>query len=113
GHVFRRDGRLLRQVNRSFAEPWAAFKSSELLGRLQARGLLIPHEEVDASLGHDPDQAVAVLAPEPVDFISYPYEWSFGQLKDAALLTLEAQALAAEAGFEMRDATPYNVQLHR
>ena len=32
---------------------------------------------------------------DPSGFISYPYEWSFSQLKDAALLTLEAQAAAA------------------
>ena len=30
-----------------------------------------------------------MLRPEPIQFISYPYEWSFGQLRDAALLTLE------------------------
>ena len=54
-----------------------------------------------------------VIRPERVRFVSYPYEWSFGQLRDAALLTLEAQRLAMAEGFALRDATAYNVQFHR
>ena len=40
----------------------------------------------------------------------YPFEWTFSQLKDAALLTLKAQALAGEHGMTLRDASAYNVQ---
>ena len=43
-------------------------------------------------------------------FISYPYEWSFGQLKDAALLTLELQERALAKGLTLRDASAYNIQ---
>ena len=57
--------------------------------------------------------AYRVIRPEALEFISYPYEWSFSQLKDAALLTLRAQALAAEAGMTLRDASAYNVQFQR
>jgi SAM-dependent methyltransferase len=53
--------------------------------------------------------AHAVIRPAEVDFVSYPYEWSFGMLKDAALLTLDVQAEAAAAGFALRDASAYNV----
>ena len=42
--------------------------------------------------------------------MSYPYEWTFGQLKAAALLTLEIQQRAVAAGFTLRDASAYNVQ---
>ena len=56
------------------------------------------------------DSAGAVIRPEPIDFISYPYEWTFGELKDAALLTLDAQLEAIDAGFTLRDASAYNVQ---
>jgi ribosomal protein L11 methylase PrmA len=51
-----------------------------------------------------------VLRPERIDFISYPYEWSFGQLKDAAALTLEIQERALGKGFTLRDSSAYNVQ---
>jgi hypothetical protein len=87
--------------------------ASGFLGRLQAKGWLVEHEVVDGALAADPDRVVAVLRPGPVDFISYPYEWTFGQLRDAALLTLDLQAAADAAGFTLRDASAYNVQFHR
>jgi SAM-dependent methyltransferase len=113
GFVYERDGVLLRQVNSSFATEWDDLTSSGLLSSLQSNGLLIGHEPAAPTDAADPDQAHAVIRPEPVDFISYPYEWSFGMLQDAALLTLDAQARAFEQGFTLRDATAFNVQFHR
>jgi hypothetical protein len=81
-----------------------------LLERLQGQGRLVPHEPAPLELADDPSIAVAVIAPTRVPFISYPYEWTFGQLKDAALLTLDVQEESARLGFELRDATAYNVQ---
>lgn len=110
GFVFERDGRLLRQVNRLFAERWDALVASGLLERLQAKRLLIRHEQARIEMALEPAHAHAVIAPERVPFISYPFEWTFGQLKDAALVTLEAQAVAAASGHNLRDASAYNVQ---
>jgi SAM-dependent methyltransferase len=110
GFVFRRDGVVHRQVNRSFAARWDDLTGSGLLDALHARGLLIPHEPASLDAALRPDLAHAVIRPEPLDFVSYPYEWSFGQLRDAALLTLEVQAASSAAGFTLRDATAYNVQ---
>ena len=110
GFVFRRDGVLYRQVNRRFASEWDAFLKSGLYDRLAADGILLPHEQAPLDVALVPDDAHAVIKPRAVEFISYPYEWSFGQLKDAALLTLRAQALALERGFTLRDASAYNVQ---
>ena len=56
------------------------------------------------------DKAIAVLRPRPLPFISYPYEWSFGQLKAAALLTLAIQKAALEKGMSLKDASAYNIQ---
>ncbi len=109
GFVYRRDGVLYRQVNSVFADEWQAFEASGLLAALTETGMLIPHEAADLDLAADPG-AVAVIRPQQIGFISYPYEWSFSQLKDAALLTLGAQALAAEHGMTLRDASAYNVQ---
>ena len=112
GFVFRRDGVVYRQVDASFAKDWDAFGTTGLRDRLIDEGILIPHDEVDPDLAAEPP-AIAVLRPEPLEFISYPYEWSFSQLKDAALLTLRAQAMAMEAGMSLRDASAYNVQFRR
>jgi hypothetical protein len=51
-----------------------------------------------------------VLAHERVPFLSYPYEWPFSMLKDAALLQLELSRRALRADLALKDASPYNVQ---
>lgn len=109
GFVFRRDGAVYRQIDVSFASDWAAYHESGLYDRLASDGIVVAHEDVDAALAVGPTPH-AVIRPEPIDVISYPYEWSFSQLQDAALLTLRAQALATEAGMTLRDASAYNVQ---
>jgi hypothetical protein len=113
GFVFRRDGVLYRQVNRAFEEKWQAASDAGILSRWQASGRLVGHEVADISLAADPGHALAVLRPDPVAFISYPYEWTFGQLKDAALLTLDLQDDAERSGFTLRDASAYNIQFQR
>ena len=113
GFIFRRDGLVFRQVNRTFADRWARLNASGLLSDLERRGLLIGHAEVGVETAFAPNSACAVIQPEQLAFVSYPYEWSFGLLKEAALVTLEAQSVAARAGYTLRDASAYNVQLHR
>ena len=113
GFVYRRNGVLLRQINAVATDEWNRVVSSGLVARLHAAGLLIRHEPAPFDWAADATLAVEVIRPEPVPFISYPYEWTFGQLKAAALLTLRAQALAAAEGFELRDASACNVQFLR
>jgi hypothetical protein len=107
--VFDRDGVLYRQVNRSYREDYDLLIGSGLYGRLADDGWLVRHEE-DGAAGPDPEAAYKVLRPEPIPFISYPYEWCFGQFKDAALLTLAIQRRAIEHGMTLKDCTAYNVQ---
>ncbi|MCA1701884.1 MAG: SAM-dependent methyltransferase [Actinobacteria bacterium] len=112
GFLFRRNGVLYRQVNPVHASDYDALYSSGLYEALTEEGLLIPHEEVPArAVGAE--GAYKVVKPEIVDFISYPYEWSFGELKDAALATLAIQKIALEKGMSLRDASAYNIQFHR
>ncbi len=108
GFVFTRDATLYRQVNPRFAEHYDHLMASGLYQALTGAGLLVPHDEVDVvpSAG----EAHRVLRPEMVDFISYPYEWCPGQLRDAALATLRAQQLAFDHGMSLRDASAFNVQ---
>jgi ribosomal protein L11 methylase PrmA len=112
GFVYTRDGILYRQINRSFREPFEAFLASGLYEELARDGLIVSHQNV--GLEHSAtEEAHAVIRPERVDFISYPYEWSFGQLQDAARLTLDIQQRALSKGFTLRDSSAYNIQFHR
>ena len=112
GFLFTRDGVLYRQVNERFRAEYETLRSSGLYDALIERGLLIPHDEVDIEPA-DAATAAVVIRPERVTFVSYPFEWSPGQLQAAALATLEAQRIAIEHGMSLRDATSYNVQFHR
>lgn len=112
GFVFYRDGALFRQVNKVYRESYDLAAGSGLYAALIAEGLLIAHEEVSEP-APDPEIAYRVLKPEPVRSISYPYEWCFSQLKDAALATLRIQRRCIEFGLSLRDASAYNIQFYR
>jgi ribosomal protein L11 methylase PrmA len=109
GFVYTRDGTTYRQVNLGFRHQFDGFLTSGLYDELVGESLLVPHQQVGLELSAT-SEAYAVLQPEPIAFISYPYEWSFGQLQDAALLTLEIQKRALARGFTLRDSSAYNVQ---
>ena len=109
GFVFLYEGELYRQVNSASAADYDALMSRGLYASLVAQGLLIPHEEVSPPAPVD-EAHVRTLHPERVDFISYPYEWCFSQLRDAALVTLRIQREALECGMTLKDASAYNIQ---
>jgi len=109
GFIFKQDGILYRQVNQSYASEYSLLMESGLFAKLTKAGLLIPHEETDIP-PIEPTQAYKVIQPEYVPFISYPYEWSFGLLKEAALTTLSIQKRALKAGMTLKDASAYNMQ---
>ncbi len=109
GFLFSRNGALYRQINRVYADDYDHLISSGLYDQLVKSGLLIPHREVSEKPVY-PELAVKVIQPELVPFISYPYEWSFSQLKDAALATLAIQKRSIKAGMSLKDASAYNIQ---
>ena len=85
---------------------------------LEASGLLddervVRTERADGTVAlpgllvHEP---AAVLRHERIPFVSYPYEWTFSMLKDAALLQLDLLLAALDHDLVLKDSTPYNVQ---
>jgi len=112
GFLFRRDGRLLRQVQASYAEDYDRLLGGGLYEELTGARLLVPHLELDGEPASRGD-AYRILEPEPIRFISYPYEWCFSQLQDAALCTLEIQQRALAKDLILKDASAYNIQFHR
>ena len=116
GRVFQLDGDVLRGLTAEGLADWEAFTESGLLARLtEDRDVVATGEAgpaaLDALRSLDPDGAwVAVLRHERLPFVSYPYEWTFSMLKDAALLQLRVTREALASGLALKDATPYNVQ---
>ena len=111
GFIFEKEGVIYRQVNTSFKEHFDYFIASGLYKHLVEKGLLISHEQINENLTGSNDY-YTTLQPEKISFISYPYEWSFDMLKDAALLTLQLVRESLHYGMILKDATPYNIQWH-
>ena len=106
---------IYRALSPEGAEDWQALSGSGILGKLTDAGQVIGTREVDSSvLGESqdllPPGVTKVLEHDRVPFVSYPYEWTFSMLQDAAKLQLELGVEAIEAGLTLKDATPYNVQ---
>jgi hypothetical protein len=93
-------------------DDWRALAESRLWPELRDERLVVASEP--AELGAAPDllagETAAVLRHERVPFVSYPYEWPFSMLRDAALLQLELNRRALQADLALKDASPYNVQ---
>ena len=107
GFVFKRKGKVYRQINPAGREDYDLLMASRLYDSLIDKGFMVPHQEI---LENVPPEAYRIIQPQQIDFISYPYEWSFSMLKDAALLTLKIQRMSLEHGMSLKDASAYNVQ---
>ena len=110
GFVFSHNGLVYRQVNTSFAASFDQFLESGLYQALTDKGYLVKHEDVTMTDVPHQSGCYKVLAPQQLSYISYPFEWSFSQLKDAAMLTLRIQTIALKHGFVLKDASAYNIQ---
>ena len=110
--VFYEDGRVLRALSRTGFEDWEAVARSRFFAEAVATGRIVETREVDDfALGDSPlAETAAVLEHERVPFVSYPYEWPFSMLKDAALLQLELLGRALAEDLTLKDASSYNVQ---
>lgn len=112
GFLFYHNGVLYRQINQFFKNDFDQFISSGLYQHLVDADLLIPHKAIKQNLTGW-DEWYQTLEPEVVPFISYPYEWCFDMLKDAALVTLQAAQEAMKYNMMLKDASAYNVQWHK
>ena len=109
GYLFREGSQLFRKINPAGYEDYFAGINSGLYQQLTAKGWLVPHSEISQYQQESPPENI-IIKPERIPFISYPYEWSFSQLKDAAQLTLQIQKSALEVGLSLKDCSAYNIQ---
>ena len=113
GFLFYQQGELYRQVNRAYQNHYDHLIESGFYDALVKQNLIIPHQEIEEIDSPKPDSVYKILKPELVDFISYPYEWCFLQLRGAALTTLRLARLALDHGMMLKDGSAYNLQFHQ
>jgi len=108
GFVFFHDGVIYRQINKVYKENYDYLMESGLYKKLVDENLLVSHEE--KLIETNDKNAYKVIKPQQISFVSYPYEWCFSQLKDAALTTLKIQKISMEFGMSLKDSSAYNIQ---
>ncbi|HEX7100196.1 MAG TPA: methyltransferase [Acidimicrobiia bacterium] len=104
-HVVLGDTTVTRILDERGLADWRALQQTEFFRRATADGRLIETSEVEA-----PEGAAGALEHPRLRFITYPYEWTFSMLRDAAVLQLDLMLEALAEGMILKDATPYNVQ---
>ncbi|MBL0057880.1 MAG: class I SAM-dependent methyltransferase [Elusimicrobia bacterium] len=108
--VFYQDGRVCRYLDAGALKEWDSLSTSPLYPRLLAMKRIGSTHRVEVNPETLKPPWVAVLEHDRIPFISYPYEWSFGMLQDAAAAHLDLISAALEEDFILRDCSPFNIQ---
>lgn len=109
GYVFYDKKAVYRSIAHSYQEHYTQLMNSGLYKELTTKKLLISHtvQEKLKVL-----KSFKVIKPFPIPLITYPYEWSFSQLQDAALCTIDILSIALRHGLILKDAHPFNIQFY-
>ena len=110
GFVFYKDEMVYRAIHHSYKENWTSLSTSAFFHDLIKEGKLPSYVEEAVSDFFSNSEVYKIIKVQQIPFISYPNEWSFEQLKKAALLTLNIQKKALENNFTLKDASAFNVQ---
>jgi ribosomal protein L11 methylase PrmA len=103
--------RVFRTVMPIAAADYENTRRTGIVEELVARGLVVDERPVSKDvLGAVGEVASYVIEHPKLPFISYPYEWCFHALKDAALLHLDVHLRCLERGVTLSDASAFNIQ---
>lgn len=107
--VYLHDDTVVRGLDASSAAELAELVDSAFFAQAVAEGVVIPTAMVDpASVGLD--GWAGAMVHERVPVVTFPYEWTFSMLRDAAVAHLDIVLAAMEAGYTTKDASPFNIQ---
>ena len=111
--VFYHNGKIYRGLSATALKEWQALSATAFYRRFSTSGGIVSTEQRDLSsipFASSDQQWAGVLEHEKLPFVSYPYEWSFEMLRDAALLQLDLVIAALDEGIGLKDASAYNLQ---
>jgi len=106
GFVVKAAGEYYRLVANRYATEYDHLIQSGLYDTLTTQRLMVSHTEVPLTEAH-PD-CYKRLYPQQLNFISYPFEWSYGQWRQVLLTYININKIALEHGMILKDATSYN-----
>lgn len=102
-----------RGISKQSLKDWQQLNTTRFFNNAVQQGYIVQTEQINteqASLPTGKEAWAAVLKHQKIPFISYPYEWSFGMLKSAALLQLDLLEKALQEDMTMKDASSFNIQ---
>jgi len=112
GRVFYHLDKIYRLVNSSGIHRLEFIKEKDLINKSQQHGFLIKsnilNDDQLSSIGFK--KGSVIVEHEKIPYISYPYEWSFSQLKTAALHHIDFHLFLLNQGATLLDASAYNIQ---
>ncbi|HEY7440414.1 MAG TPA: methyltransferase [Acidimicrobiia bacterium] len=110
--VFYSGQRVLRGLDQQAARDWERLVSSPFFTAALESGDVVDTRELQREeIPSDaPGGFVTVLEHERIPVVSYPYEWTFSMLRDAALLHLQLLLDALSEGTTMKDGYAFNMQ---
>ena len=111
GNIFNHEDKIIRILKKEGTDRLKYFKENDLLNQSISRKFLIESNFIDAkALDLDHDNVEEIIEHKKLNYISYPYEWSFDQLKDAALHHLEFHIFLLKNEATLIDSSAYNIQ---
>ncbi len=111
GRVFYSGEQVFRALSNKAWKDWQRLSATRFFKEYSARGLIIPtREATDAAPQALEGNWAGVLEHHKIPFVSYPYEWCFGMLQDAALLQLDLLLASLREDMVLKDASSYNIQ---
>ena len=118
GRVYRVAGehgeKIVRALDRDAVATLTRLLAESFFQDMMRRGDVIGTDVLSAAHPHARAIVEAgwhgAIAHQTVDFLTWPYEWPFSMLKDAALLQLRLLEASVPNGWILKDATPFNVQ---
>jgi hypothetical protein len=112
GRVFHHEGEVFRTVAPERIDELKTLSQSASFQSLVDDGLVLPFSLLSTRDLTGLNQDIfgpTVLKQRKISFVSYPAEWPFEMLRTAALTTLEIIQRSLQAGWILKDATPFNI----
>ena len=110
GRIFYHENKVYREVFKSGLSRLSFLQKENLLKELIEKDLIIKTDFIESHEFELTDKNNKIIEHEKLDFISYPYEWTFNQLKDAAIFHLNLQIFLLEKNAKLIDSSAYNIQ---
>jgi|694.fasta_scaffold82197_4 ribosomal protein L11 methylase PrmA len=113
GNVFNYQNKIIRSVTKIAEQKYLYIKNNNIIEDSIKNNFLINTFEINDVFLKEQLKSSFLLEHQKLEYVSYPYEWSFEQLRDAALHHLNYQIFLLEKNFELTDASAYNIQFIR